>query len=50
MVICKKETSRVPPRVLIHANAKMEEPFTEKRKAKGGEYLRKAIELSFVCN
>lgn len=40
----KGKTSRVHPRVSVHANAKMEQPFTAKGKTKGGEYLKKALQ------
>lgn len=32
------------PQVSVYANAKMEQPFTEKRKTKGGEYLREVLQ------
>lgn len=42
-------TSKVCPRFLAKVNAKMEQPFTEKRKTMGEAYLRKKyLQFCFV--
>lgn len=46
----RRETSTVCPRFLAQVHAKMEQPFSEKRKTMGKAYLRENIRSSVLSN